>query len=230
MAVDTKGRLWAAAWPTYPKWEPLKKMDDRLLIFPDENRDGVADKCITFAKVHNPTGFEFWNGGVLVASQPDVLFLKDTDGDDVADVRIRLLQGIGSADTHHAANAFAMGPDGAFYWQSGVFFHNSHEHPWGPPLHSGASAMFRFDPRQYTVTVHAGNSPNPHGVCFDYWGRHYANDGTGGRSYQVRPEGKGFKMHGLVKKEVRPVAGSGVVSSGNFPDEWQGDYLSLIHI
>ena len=76
MAVDTKGRLWAAAWPTYPKWEPLKKMDDRLLIFPDENRDGVADKCITFAKVHNPTGFEFWNGGVLVASQPDVLFLK----------------------------------------------------------------------------------------------------------------------------------------------------------
>ena len=225
MAVDTKGRLWAAAWPTYPKWEPLKKMDDRLLIFPDENRDGVADKCITFAKVHNPTGFEFWNGGVLVASQPDVLFLKDTDGDDVADVRIRLLQGIGSADTHHAANAFAMGPDGAFYWQSGVFFHNAHEHPWGPPLHSGASAMFRFDPRQYTVTVHAGNSPNPHGVCFDYWGRHYANDGTGGRSYQVRPEGKGFKMHGLVKKEVRPVAGSGVVSSGNFPDEWQGDYI-----
>ena len=208
MAVDTKGRLWAAAWPTYPKWEPLKKMEDALLILPDENRDGVADKCITFAKVHNPTGFEFWNGGVLVACQPDILFLKDTDGDDVADVRIRYLQGIGSADTHHAANAFSFGPDGAIYWQSGVFFHNAHEHPWGAPLHSGASAMFRFDPRQYTVSVHAGNSPNPHGVCFDSWGRHYANDGTGGRSYQVRPEGKGFRMHPLVKKEVRPVAGS----------------------
>jgi len=225
MAVDTRGRLWASAWRTYPKWEPLKEMDDRLLILPDENRDGVADKCITFAKVHNPTGFEFWNGGVLVASQPDILFLKDTDGDDVADVRIRYLQGIGSADTHHAANAFALGPDGALYWQSEVFFHNAHEHPWGPSLHSGASAMFRFDPRQYTVSVHAGNSPNPHGVCFDYWGRHYANDGTGGRSYQVRPEGKGFRMHGLVKKEVRPVAGAGVVSSANFPDEWQGDYI-----
>ena len=225
MAVDTKGRLWAAAWPTYPKWEPLKKMEDALLILPDENRDGVADKCITFAKVHNPTGFEFWNGGVLVACQPDILFLKDTDGDDVADVRIRYLQGIGSADTHHAANAFSFGPDGAIYWQSGVFFHNAHEHPWGAPLHSGASAMFRFDPRQHTVSVHAGNSPNPHGVCFDSWGRQYANDGTGGRSYQVRPEGKGFRMHGLLKKEVRPVAGSGVVSSANFPDEQQGDYI-----
>lgn len=225
MAVDPKGRLWVAAWPTYPKWEPLKEMSDSLLILPDKDRDGVADEAIEFAKVHNPTGFEFWNGGVLVACQPDILFLKDTDGDDKADVRIRILQGIGSADTHHAANAFAYGPDGAIYWQSGVFFHNSHEHPWGAPLLSGASAMFRFDPRQHAISVHAGNSPNPHGVAFDYWGRHYANDGTGGRSYQVRPEGKGFKMHGLVKKEVRPVAGSGVVSSDNFPEEWQGDYI-----
>ena len=25
MGVDTKGRLWAAVWPTYPKWEPLKQ-------------------------------------------------------------------------------------------------------------------------------------------------------------------------------------------------------------
>jgi lysophospholipase L1-like esterase/azurin/glucose/arabinose dehydrogenase len=225
MAVDPKGRLWVASWPTYPKWEPLKEMNDRLVILPDENRDGVADKAITFAMVHNPTGFEFWNGGVLVCSQPDIIFLKDTDGDDVADVRIRILQGIGSADTHHAANGLTMGPDGAFYWQSGVFFHNAHEHPWGPPLHSGASAMFRFDPRQYAVSVHAGNSPNPHGVAFDYWGYHYANDGTGGRSFQVRPEGKGFKMHSLLKKQVRPVAACGVVSSANFPPEWQGDYI-----
>ena len=36
--------------------------------------------------LHSPTGFEFWNGGVLVAQAPDLLFLKDTDGDDKADV------------------------------------------------------------------------------------------------------------------------------------------------
>ncbi|MFT7517610.1 MAG: lysophospholipase L1-like esterase, partial [Myxococcota bacterium] len=77
LGVDPAGRLWAAAWTTYPKWQPSKKMDDRLLILPDEDRDGVADECITFAYVHNPTGFEFWNGGVVVASAPDILFLKD---------------------------------------------------------------------------------------------------------------------------------------------------------
>jgi hypothetical protein len=92
LSVDTHGRLWVAAWKTYPKWEPLKEMDDRLIILPDENRDGIADEAITFAKVHNPTGFEFWNGGVLVASQPDILFLKDTDGDNIADERTVYLE------------------------------------------------------------------------------------------------------------------------------------------
>ena len=86
LQVDGKGRLWAAAWATYPKWEPLKKMNDSLLIFEDTDKDGKADKVKEFAKVHNPLGFEFWNGGVIVTSQPDIIFLKDTDGDDVADV------------------------------------------------------------------------------------------------------------------------------------------------
>lgn len=225
MQVDGRGRLWVSSWKTYPKWEPHGEMDDRLLILPDENRDGVADRAITFAKVHNPLGFEFWNGGVLVASAPDILFLKDTDGDDVADVRIRLLHGLGSADTHHAANNLIYGPDGGIYWQSGIFLHNNFEHPWGSSLSTGASAMYRFDPRRFTISYHAANSPNPHGISFDYWGYHYATDGTGGRAYQVRPEGSGFAMFPLLEKEVRPVPASEIVSSANFPDEMQQDFL-----
>ena len=37
-AVDTDGRLWVAAWPTYPHWNPLEAMNDKLLILPDEDR------------------------------------------------------------------------------------------------------------------------------------------------------------------------------------------------
>ena len=88
MACDTKGRLWVAVWPTYPHWKPKEPMNDKLLILEDTDGDGKADKCTVFADdLHNPTGFEFWNGGVLVAQAPDLLFLKDTDGDDKADVR-----------------------------------------------------------------------------------------------------------------------------------------------
>ncbi len=226
MAVDTKGRLWVAAWATYPKWEPLKEMNDALVILPDENRDGVADKAITFAKVHNPTGFEFWNGGVIVASAPDLIYLKDTDGDDVADVRIRLLHGIDSADTHHTANNLIFGPGGNIYYQRGVFHVSNVETPWKGPQKHGNSAMYRFNPRTSEYAYHAGNSPNPHGISFDYWGYHYATDGTGGRAYQVRPDGKGgFKMQSLLNKTVRPVPSSSVLSSAHFPDRNNGNFI-----
>ncbi len=225
MQVDGKGRLWASVWPTYPMWEPLKAMNDALLIFHDDNHDGKADRVTEFAKVQNPLGFEFWGGGVLVTCPPEIIFLKDTDGDDVADVRIVMLQGLDSSDTHHGANNLIFGPDGGIYWQSGVFMQHNHEHPWGSSLQTGASAMYRFDPRRFTIAMHAPNSPNPHGIAFDSWGYHYATDGTGGRAFQVRPEGKGFKMTELLKKEVRPVTASEVVSSTHFPEAMQGDFL-----
>ncbi len=225
LQVDGKGRIWAAAWGTYPKWEPMQKFNDSLLIFEDDDKDGKADRVKEFAKVHNPLGFEFWNGGVIVTSQPDILFLKDTDGDDVADVRHVLFQGIGSSDTHHAANNLIYGPDGGIYWQSGIFLHHNHETPWGPSLSTGASGMYRFDPRRYTITFHARNSPNPHGSTFDQWGYHYANDGTGGKSFQVRPHQNGFRMFPLVRKEVRPVSADEIVSSANFPEEMQQNFV-----
>jgi mono/diheme cytochrome c family protein/lysophospholipase L1-like esterase/glucose/arabinose dehydrogenase len=225
MQVDAKGRLWAACWSTYPKWEPLKEMTDSLLIFPDGNRDGVADKAIEFAKVHNPLGFAFWGGGVIVASQPDILFLKDTDGDDKADVRIVLFQATGSADTHHSANNFIIGPDGGLYWQSGIFLQHNYEHPWGPSLNSTASGMYRFDPRRHTFSFIAANGPNPHGTSFDRWGYLFATDGTSSRSFQVRPQGDSFRMFPLLKQQSRPTPANAIISSANFPDDMQQDFL-----
>ena len=133
-----------------------------------------------------------------------------------------ILQGLGISDTHHAANNLIFGPDGGIYWQSGIFLQHNHEHPWGPSLATGSSAMYRFDPRRHTIAFHGSNSPNPHGIAFDGWGYQYATDGTGGRSYQVRPEGKSWKMHTLLNKEVRPVPACEILSSDNFPDDMQG--------
>ncbi|MFM9058573.1 MAG: PVC-type heme-binding CxxCH protein, partial [Planctomycetaceae bacterium] len=225
LQVDAKGRLWAACWNTYPKWEPLKPMNDSLMILEDTNADGKADKRTIFANVHNPLGFEFWGKGVIVTSGPDLLYLEDTNGDDRADVRTVLLQGLGTEDTHHAANNLTYGPDGGIYWQSGIFLVHNHETPWVKNLNIGASGMYRFDPRRFSITPHAGNSPNPHGTSFDRWAYCDANDGTGGASYQVRPEAKGFKMHKLLNTEFRPVAADEIVSSEHFPDDLQQDFL-----
>jgi len=225
MQVDAKGRLWAASWNSYPKWEPGDELIDSLMIFEDTDNDGVADERKIFAHVHNPLGFEFWGGGVIVTSGPDLIFLKDSDGDDKADVRYPLLQGLGTSDTHHAANNLIYGPDGGIYWQSGVFLVHNHETPWGKNLSTGGSGLYRFDPRTFAITPIAANRPNPHGTSFDRWGYLYCNDGTGGRSYQVRPFKNGFRMDTLLDKEFRPVAANEVLSSAHFPDDMQEDFL-----
>ena len=189
MAFDTKGRLWVAAWPSYPHWTPKDKMDDKLLIFTDTNNDGQADEMKVFADgLHNPTGFEFWGGGVLVAQAPDIWFLKDTDGDDVADVRMRVLHGLDSADTHHTANSFTLGPGGNMFFQEGTFHHTQVENPHTGVVRSINAGVFRFNPRSFEFDVYvAYRFANPHGHSFDYWGQDFVTDGTGNVNYYAAP-------------------------------------------
>ncbi len=225
MSFDTDGRLWVAAWPTYPHWNPKKEMNDKLLILPDDDGDGKADRCIVFADgLHNPTGFEFWNGGVLVAQAPDIMFLKDTDGDDKADVRIRIMHGIDSADTHHTANSFILGPAGHLYFQRGVFHVTNVESPWGPTFRSSSTGMYRFDLKSHKLTRHFGIGPNPHGSAFDRWGFQFATDGTTGHGFYIGFPGKGAPKQ-LYRKRVRPVPGIGILSSEHFPKKNQGNLL-----
>ncbi|MFO1022647.1 MAG: hypothetical protein U0903_18415, partial [Planctomycetales bacterium] len=122
LGFDNKGRIWAACMPTYPQWLPGDgKPNDRLLIFEDTDHDGKADVCKTFYdKLHCPTGFEFWEGGVLVVDQPRILWLKDTDGDDKADVVIHLLDGWATDDTHHTVGAFEFSHGGILHMLDGV--------------------------------------------------------------------------------------------------------------
>jgi putative heme-binding domain-containing protein len=234
MSFDSKGRLWVATWATYPHWTPKTEMNDRLLILEDTDGDGRADKCQTFAGgLHNPTGFEFYNGGVLVANAPDLLFLKDTNGDDTADVRERILHGLDSADTHHAANSFVFDPGGALYFQEGTFHHTQVETPYGPPVRSANAAVYRYEPRtsKFEVYVPFGFA-NPHGHVFDRWGQDIVHDGTGSDPYH----GSLFSGYldfpqkhpappKVYERRWRPCPGTEIVSSRHFPPEMQGNLL-----
>jgi putative heme-binding domain-containing protein len=226
-AVDPDGRLWVAAWPTYPHWNPLEAMNDKLLILPDDNADGVADRCITFADgLHNPTGFEFWNGGVLVAMAPDIWFLKDTDGDDRADVRERIFHGLDSADTHHTANAFVMSPAGKFYFSRGIFHAENFETPWGPTKRfgTGGTGVYEWDPVTFDINFHFPIGPNPHGDVFDQWGNQFATDGTGGTGNFIGMPGRGAPAQ-LYEKRVRPVPAICILDSQHFAEENRGNLL-----
>lgn len=224
MAVDSDSRLWVSCWPSYPHWNPTQPREDKLVILPDDNGDGVADKCVVFAdKLNSITGFEFWNGGVLVVAPPEIWFLKDTDGDDKADLKLRVLQGVSSADTHHTANALVMGPDGWLYWSRGVFHVTNMETP-SKTFRSTQTGVYRFNPRTFEVEYHFPIGPNPHGDVFDRWGYQFANDGTSGTGSYVNI-GKGIGNKKWFEKRVRPVPATGILSSSHFPEKFQNNFL-----
>ena len=231
MAFDARGRLWVAAWPTYPHWKPGEEMDDRLVILEDVDGDGRADESTLFARgLHNPTGFEFWNGGVYLATAPDLLFLEDTDGDDQVDRIERVLGALSSADTHHAANSFVIDPGGALYFQEGTFHQSQIETAHGA-VRNRNGCVWRFDPRTWRVERYvAYNFANPHGHVFDRWGQDFVTDGTGNVNYYALP----FSGHlpeplkhrtyfSFFAQRSRPAGATEILSSAHFPDEYQGN-------
>lgn len=234
MAFDTKGRLWVATWPTYPHWTPKSPDSDKLLILEDTDGDGKADTCKVFAEgLHNITGFEFTNGGVLVAQGPDIVFLKDTNGDDVADVRQRVLHGVDTADTHHTSNSFVLDPGGAIYFQEGTFHQTQVESPYGPPRRLSNGGVFRYEPKtqKFDVYVTYGFA-NPHGHVFDRWGRDIVVDGTGANPYDAAlfsgylpyPQKHG-RIPQVYQQRTRPCGGIEYLSSSHFPDDFRGNLI-----
>lgn len=117
MAWDERGRLWVCETRDYPhEVKPSGEGNDTIKICEDTEGDGRADRFTVFAdKLNIPTSLVFVNGGVVVTQPPRLLFLKDTNGDDKADVREVIMEGWGIGDTHAQANNLHYGHDNWLY-------------------------------------------------------------------------------------------------------------------
>jgi hypothetical protein len=121
MNWDARGRLWLTETVDYPNERAEEGQGrDRIRICEDTDGDGRADRFTVFAdKLSIPTSLAFSNGGVIVHQAPDTLFLKDTDGDDVADLRQIVLHGWSTDDTHAGPSNIRYGLDNWFYGMVG---------------------------------------------------------------------------------------------------------------
>lgn len=131
---DEKGRLWVCETPEYPNgrrtanvasWKDSGALKpgvyerdplDRISILSDRDDDGIMDHKKVFAdKLELVTSFVLHQNGVIACSAPDIWFLEDTDGDEVADRRHRLYTNLGARDTHAVINNLRWGRDGWIY-------------------------------------------------------------------------------------------------------------------
>ncbi|MEZ5941034.1 MAG: GDSL-type esterase/lipase family protein [Planctomycetaceae bacterium] len=232
-AFDAKGRMFVTTIGSYPMYLPGTPVNDKVLIFEDADGDGKADQPKVFADgLYIPIGIELGDGGAYVSQQPNVVFLKDTDGDDRADVKRTVLHGFDSADSHHAISAFEWGPGGDLYFQEGTFHHSQIESPYGLKRSHNA-AVFRYEPRSEKFDIYVEyNFANPWGHCWDDWGQDFVADASGGANYfaaafsgQLDYPRQHPGLKEFLVKQWRPTCGCEIVSSRHFPDEMQGDYL-----
>ncbi len=170
MHWDHKGRLWVLTTLTYAQLQPGQSVNDKLIILEDTDQDGKADKSTVFAGgLDMPMGFALGYGGVYVGEGPDILFLKDTDGDDQADLREVVLTGFGIGDTHQNISNFTWGPDGCLYFAQGLHCFSRIETPWGI-VRGDEAGFWRLHPKTLKLEPFcfpSMASQNPCGIGFD---------------------------------------------------------------
>ena len=207
-SFDERGRLWVIETVDYPN-TPLngEPGDDKIKILEDTNGDGRADKVTIFAdKLNIPTSMAFANDGVIVTQAPHTLFLKDTNGDDKADVREILHTGWGIRDTHAVASNIQYAPDN-YIW--GVVGYSGFNGEVGGKKFNFAQAAFRFKPDGRTGFEHlTGSTNNTWGLgfseTFDVFGSTANND----PSFYVAIPNRYFE--GLQGMPGGPYTGRGV--------------------
>jgi len=115
------GGLYVVEMRDYPlgmdgKGEP----GSRIKLLRDDDGDGKYDRSTIF---HDGLAFAMglfpWRKGLLVTCAPDILYLEDTNGDDVADVREVLYTGFGEGNQQHRVNGLRWGLDNWIYGANG---------------------------------------------------------------------------------------------------------------
>jgi putative membrane-bound dehydrogenase-like protein len=174
LAWDERGRLFVLITKDYPNERKDEGGEDYILICEDTDGDGKADKFTRFAEgLSIPTGMVFANGGLIVAQAPHMLFLKDTDGDDRADVKKVLFSGFGTFDTHAGPSSLHYGFDNWIYASVG---YSGFKGKFGQAdsLHFG-QALFRFKADGSSMELLTKTSNNTWGLGFNEEGDLFAS-------------------------------------------------------
>jgi putative membrane-bound dehydrogenase-like protein len=169
---DPRGRMWVAMTPGYPYKEKFSglKAHDEIAILADEDGDGRMDSRKTFYKgLDLVTAFVHHRDGVIVGAAPDILWLRDTDGDDQCDAVEPVFTGFGFGDTHAVMSNFRWGPDGWIYATQGYSGGASNHitNAAGRDFGKIGNGLFRFRPDGSAIEIVSSYGSNTWGCSFN---------------------------------------------------------------
>ena len=169
MAFDERGRLYVVEMRGYSESRDEHIGTVRLLT--DSDSDGVFDTSTLFADgLAWPTAVACYDGGVFVGVAPDILYLKDTDGDGRADHKEVVYTGFGLNNVQGLLNTFKWGLDNRVHGAtSGSGGRVRRANLADAPTVSLSGRDFAFDPRSRVMTATSGGAQ--HGLTFDEYGR-----------------------------------------------------------
>ncbi len=197
---DTSHRLWVAENYTYAERQQRFDLSlrDRVIILEDADNDGHAEKRKVFTdNVQMLTSVEVGRGGVWLMCPPQLLFIPDANGDDVADGPAQvILDGftVAQDNYHNFANGLRWGPDGWLYGRCGHSCPGRIGIPGTPdasriPIDGG---IWRFHPDKKIVEVLCHGTVNPWGHDWDENGELFFINTVIGHLWHVMP-GAHFK-------------------------------------
>ncbi len=183
MTYDEDGRAYVCEMNDYPYTDkekhkhaqenPTDAAIGKVRLLTDTDGDGVFDKATIFAEgLSWPTGAACWKGGIFVTATPDVWYLKDTNGDGVADVREKVFTGFKKLNVQAVMNNPIWGLDHRIYVAGGS---NGGEIirpdvPGFKPIPIRRND-FSFDPNTREVRLESGGAR--FGNTFDDWGNRF---------------------------------------------------------
>jgi putative membrane-bound dehydrogenase-like protein len=178
MAFDESGRLFVVEMRDFPGGSDATPHVGRVRLLEDTNGDGTFDTSSVYAdNLALPSAIACFDGGVFVASAPDILYLKDTRGDGVADMRKTVLTGFSTTvDNSRPSrpNNFTWGFDNKIHAASGGLDGVVGPPGTNAPVVAIKNADFAFNASTLEVTVEIGGADS--GVTFDAVGRRYASE------------------------------------------------------
>ncbi|MBL9181408.1 MAG: DUF1080 domain-containing protein [Verrucomicrobiaceae bacterium] len=171
---DDKGRMFVADMRDYPLGPPNPGDPwlSRIQLLTDENGDGRMDKAVTFADhMDNVQGLLPYDGGLIATTRSQILFLKDTDGDNKADLIKPLIRGFNPKHSQLQVSAPRWGPDGCVHFNNGLDAKEIYPADAPTKVVGIPGSNFKWNPKTGEITPTGGRGQ--YGGAFDDYGHHF---------------------------------------------------------